>query len=179
MHRIRQQVCKPVAKVCTLAYRKLLQAAQRATGCASGLYEVCVRHPDKGSVDRADVDARLAEFARRGLPVALTAASLYTDKAALFRGCTFAVGYDTAARIVNTKYYGNSEARMAASFAELRAAGCLFAVAGRVEGAQFRTLDDIAMPDVLEEMGLFVGIAEADFREDVSSTELRAQQAQG
>jgi hypothetical protein len=156
---------------------KLAETGRRAAGLPAALFELCVRNPDKGAVARSDVDARLAAFASRGLAVALTAAPLFSNKASLFPRSTFALGYDTAARIVQERYYGGP-ARMAAAFAELKAQGCAFAVAGRAEGGAFRTLRDIDMPDVLAEMDLFTEISETDFREDISSTELRKRQQQ-
>lgn len=142
------------------------------------MFELCVQNPDKGAIAAADIHARVAAFAQHGLPVALTNASLFTQKAELFKGAVFALGYDTAVRIVNAKYYGNSDARMAAEFARLQAAGCRFAVAGRAQGGSFLTLRDIEMLDVLSEMDLFVEIPEGEFRADISSTELRKQAGQ-
>ena len=73
--------------------------------------------------------------AGRDLTVAVTASPIFSQKAALFPGAAFVVGYDTATRLVMPKYYGGREGMLAA-FADLRARRCSFVVAGRFdEGA--------------------------------------------
>jgi hypothetical protein len=86
------------------------------------------------------------------------------------------VGWDTAARIVLPKYYGDSDAAMALVLADIAAQGCHFLVAGRRDDkgdGSFRTLADIALPPRCPP-GLFCEIPEVAFRADVSSTALRA-----
>lgn len=56
---------------------------------------MCIRNPDKGAISREEIAARLKPFEERGLPVVLTDASRFTDKAKLFRGARFVLGYDT------------------------------------------------------------------------------------
>ena len=157
--------------------RGLLQAAQNAAAGEWGAYEICVRNADKGAILRRDLDARLAAFAARGLTVLLSDATLFPDKAARFPGCRFALGYDTAVRLLDPKYYGNSEARMVDALRRVAQHGCAFIVAGRSSGAEFRTLDDVAMPHDVRGLSLFAGVPAAQFREDVSSTELRQRMA--
>ena len=55
----------------------------------------------------------------------------------------FVVGFDTAARLVMPKYYGNSHTRMVLDFERLRLNRCSFIVAGRVDGdsGKFKGLD--------------------------------------
>ena len=103
----------------------------------------------------------------------LTRAATFRQKAALFPGCGFVIGWDTATRLIEPRYYGNSEQGMLTALAEMWALGCRFAVAGRVDDAgAFRTLADIAIPDGFRP--LFIPIPESAFRADVSSTALRA-----
>jgi len=45
-------------------------------------------------------------------------------------------------------------------------------VAGREDQGAYKTLSDVPIPEGLE--GLFQGIPERQFREDISSTQLRA-----
>ena len=54
-------------------------------------------------------------------------APLYTIKAKLFPDSIFVVGYDTAIRLVDPKYYGG-HVGMLLQFAELRSLGCRFLV---------------------------------------------------
>lgn len=140
------------------------------------IFELCVRNADKGAISIAEISKRLKAFEEQGLPIILTDAALYTIKARLFKRARFVLGYDTAVRIVMQKYYGDSEARMAADFSELHAAGCSFIVGGRVDAGtgQFLGLESIQVPSVLKDIGVrFQGVSEAEFRLDISSTELR------
>jgi hypothetical protein len=85
------------------------------------------------------------------------------------------LGWDTAVRIVMSKYYGNSDVGMQLVFRDIQHAGCSFLVAGRVDDkgdGSFKSLQDIKLPP--EMAGLFAGIPEERFRSDVSSTALRA-----
>ena len=97
----------------------------------------------------------------------------------------FALGYDTAERLVSPRYYGGDESAMLAALAGICSRGVRFVVGGRLsasgagaDAGRFLTFDaDLRarVPPALR--GAFVGLAEADFREDVSSTELRARAA--
>jgi len=83
------------------------------------------------------------------------------------------VGFDTAARIIQPRYYGDSEAGMLAALAEMRDRGNRFLVAGR-EGSdgRFRELRELEIPAGFA--GLYEAIPEELFHSDVSSTEIRA-----
>jgi hypothetical protein len=159
--------------------RQLLDATRVASSRTSALFELCVSNADKGSITQADVLQRLAPFNAGGLPVVLTKATLFTDKASLFRGAVFAVGFDTAVRILDPKYYCASETKMALELSRIQGAGCCFLVAGRRAGdGVFRTLRDIPVPAMVQQMGLFQEIPEGDFRADISSTQLRTRHSQ-
>ena len=103
----------------------------------------------------------------------MTRAPVFVEKARLFRGTIFVVGYDTAVRLVAKEYYGDSENRMIEALDALRACGCRFLVAGRLdEAGSFRSLEHVQMP--ASHRDLFDAIPEAEFRADLSSTNLRA-----
>lgn len=157
--------------------RNLLAAAKKIVGGdQSCIFELCVKNADKGAISIEDISKRLAAFKEQGLPIVLTDSPLYTQKARLFKGARFVLGYDTAVRIVMPKYYNNSEACMAADFAELHASGCSFIVGGRFDkdAGRFLGLEDIQVPDILHRVGIqFQGLPEDEFRLDISSTELR------
>jgi hypothetical protein len=74
-------------------------------------------------------------------------------------------------RLIEPGYYGSIDGRNAA-LETIRGYGCRFLVAGRAEGALFRTLADIAIPQ--EFASLFSALPERAFRVDLSSTEIRA-----
>ena len=55
---------------------------------------------------------RVAQFAEVG-PVWLTRAATFAEKAALFPGAAFVLGWDTAVRVIDPKYYGGkAESRL-------------------------------------------------------------------
>jgi hypothetical protein len=132
-------------------------------------FELAVVNADKGALAPSEVARRAAQFAGRHTLV-LSRAPLFVQKAALYPGRLFVLGYDTAARLVAPRYYGG-EAGMLAALAALRDAGCRFLVAGRLIEERFHTLADLPIPAAFAP--LFAPIPEANFRADVSSTELR------
>ncbi len=136
-------------------------------------FELPVVNADKAPLSYEAALRRLAQFHRRA-PVLLSAEPLFVGKAALYPGCVFVVGHDTAARLVAPRYYGDSEAQMVAALHQVRAAGCHFLVAGRLAAdGRFHTLADVPVPPALRD--LFVELPAAHFRVDLSSTALRAR----
>jgi hypothetical protein len=148
-----------------------LAAVAAARLGVSVAFELSVRNVDKPDLDPAETERRVAQFAGVGR-VWVTRAATFADKADLFPGATFIVGYDTAVRLVDRRYYADDTGLRDAALARLAAAGCRVVVGGRLDttGA-FRTWDAAAAPFP----ELFVALAEADFRADVSSTALRAE----
>ncbi|WP_322822264.1 hypothetical protein [Chloroflexus sp.] len=136
-------------------------------------FELTVRNADKGELALEEIERRVAQFQHRH-HVILAAAPLFVQKARLYPGRAFVLGYDTALRLVTPRYYGD-EAAMFAAFAELAAAGCRFFVAGRQINGRFYTLADLQLPAGYEQ--LFTPIPEDLFRRDISSTELRERRA--
>ena len=170
------------------------------------VYELAVTNADKGTLRTAEVRRRVAQFVQgeraggdgddsgafideaeassHGARLWLTRAPLYSQKAALMPGATFVLGHDTAVRLLNPRYYGG-EGEMRAALRTMRATGCTFIVAGRVEqdagnagdgaSGRFLTLRDVDVPsefvDMFEDLG--------DWRMDVSSTALRAAKDAG
>lgn len=157
-------------------HMELLAAALRACPGREGAFELSIGNADKGILSTGEIERRVAQFEATGQPVVLTAAPLFTQKADLFPGSTFVVGFDTAERLVQERYYGN-ETAMLLQFARLAHQGCHFLVAGRRDDAtgRFKGLQDLKIPEVLQRGSLFRGIGEEEFRLDISSTELRAQ----
>ncbi|MGA2231671.1 MAG: hypothetical protein ABSH22_12295 [Tepidisphaeraceae bacterium] len=135
------------------------------------IYELAVINAEKSPLQRPELERRLAPFWRRH-PVALTRAPLFADKAALFPGATFILGFDTAARLLDTRFYGGSESARDQALAAIGAAGCRVLVAGRLDGATFRKLSDLSIPAAFK--SLFIELAESDFRADISATYIRS-----
>ena len=168
-----------------------------------GAFELSVVNADKGTLSEEEVRRRVEQFSKSSsssdsnsnFRVVLTRAPLFEQKAALFgRGASFAVGVDTAVRLLDPKYYrGGSDAGLGLSMGRIAARGARVFVAGRKvkrksdksggEGEQeeeaFLTLSSSGALDsspaakVVASLGLFREIPEESFREDVSSTELR------
>ena len=149
-------------------HRKLRDVAARLLGGDVG-YEISVENVDKPPLDYLTIARRRSQFESGVL--ALTNAPTFAAKARVLPGTVFVVGVDTAERIVAPRYYSGSVAAMDAALDELRAAGCRFLVAGRLCGNRFLTLADVAMPG--QHADLFEEVPEAEFRVDLSSTELR------
>ena len=135
------------------------------------VYELSVTNVDKPPLGQSEVRRRLAQFLGKAR-VVLTRAETYHEKARLFPGCTFVIGWDTAVRLVAPRYYDGDESAMLTALAEIWAAGCRFLVAGREENGTFRTLEDVPVPGGFKQ--LFQAIPESTFRVDVSSTALRS-----
>jgi hypothetical protein len=75
-------------------------------------------------------------------------------------------------RVLHPRYYGDSQANMRAALEEIRACGCRFLVAGRVDDEGiFHKAADLPVPDGFSD--LFHPIPDHYFRLDISSTKLR------
>src|SRR5262249_18559734 len=70
-------------------------------------FELSVVNADKPPLSESEVRRRLRQFARQA-PVWLTRAPTFLEKARLFGGAVFVVGADTAVRIVQPRFYGDS-----------------------------------------------------------------------
>ena len=151
-------------------------ALARAAAARLGLdvhFELSVVNADKPELPHAEVERRVAQFVEAG-PVWVTRAATFEKKADLFPSAAFVLGWDTAVRVIDPKYYGGPLGRDAA-LRKLRARGCRLVVGGRIDGrGMFRVWGGAEL--VADEFAaLFVALAEEDFRVDVSSTELRIE----
>ena len=149
-------------------------AALRLGGSAVG-FELSVANVDKPPLDYLELRRRLAQFAPED--VVVTNAPTFLTKARALGGVAFVVGVDTLKRIAAPRYHGGVEASTAA-LAELGERGCSFLVYGRADAdGRFETLADVTLPPPLA--ALCVGVPEAEFRFDVSSTTLRSPTLSG
>lgn len=133
--------------------------------------ELSVANADKPWVDLLSLEERLLGIARK-VPtptyVWVTNESTFLKKAELFPGTTFAVGMDTAKRIVDPRY-GVSLSQVVAGFRECRTK---FLVFPRVDGGIFEN-DLNGLPDEFAALCTLVD----GFRNDLSSTLVRKQGA--
>jgi hypothetical protein len=153
-----------------VGHERLLAAAAALLNMPAA-FELPIVNADKAPLSHAEVLRRMRQFAGRYTAI-LSTAPLFVQKAALFPGCVFVVGYDTAERLVAPRYYAESHEQMLEALEAIRAAGCRFLVAGRLDDGVFKTLGDLGLPPALA--GMFIELPESLFRADISSTELRA-----
>ncbi|MEM7737777.1 MAG: hypothetical protein AAF267_18520, partial [Deinococcota bacterium] len=147
---------------------ELAKAASDHSG-RPATFELTLSNADKGEIDLLRAYSRITQFVGDA-PVALSRSSLFVDKAQIFPESIFVVGADTAARLVNTRFYNHSEQDMYTALATLREQGCSFLVASRisVHSQQLVELADLSIPVEFKDM--FTGL---EFRMDISSSQLR------
>ena len=152
-------------------HEELLAAVGRRTGHLPGL-ELSIANVDKAELGYGELIGRLRPL-RGKYCVAITRAPTFLEKARLFPGARFVIGYDTAARLLDPRYYGDSPTAMRQAMREIAITGCRFLVAGRVHEGVFRSLGDLRLPEDTE--ALFEAVPEWEFRNDANSTEIRAR----
>lgn len=137
-------------------------------------WEIAINNVDKPPLDFIALRTRVQaiRFLDSRRPILLTTAPTFRQKSLLVSESVFVVGLDTIARIDNSKYYLDQEDRDAA-FATIKSAGCKFLVFGRVMDGKFQVLSDLNLSPALRE--LCEEVTAEEFREDVSSTELRME----
>lgn len=150
-------------------HRRMIEIASRKLGHPVAL-EISVENVDKPPLDFTEIAQRLATL-DPAQACWLTRAPTFVLKAELFPGATFVVGADTIIRIADPKYYGGSMEARDAALAALARRGCRFLVFGRRRDGNFATLSDLQLPAVLAD--LCEEVPEEEFRQDISSTELR------
>ena len=150
------------------------RAAEAYTGQALA-FELAARNVAKPALDAETILERMAQFAGRW-PVVASRAPTFDEKALLYPGVTFVIGYDTAERVIQPRYYEGSVSRMRAALNTIRNRGCSFLVAGRVaDDGHYRTVEALEVPQGFGE--LFQPLP--GFRYDRSSTEIRRKGQRG
>jgi hypothetical protein len=150
-------------------HRQLVSVASRILG-APVIYELSVTNVDKPPLENEIVQERVNSFRAVG-DLVITKAPVFYEKARVFPGCTFVIGWDTMIRLVDPKYYSDDYANMILALSQIRDAGCKFLVAGRINETEFHTLGEVNIPALFQNM--FQEIPESEFRSDISSTEIR------
>lgn len=149
-------------------HRRMLATAESLTGL-SGAYELALINADKPALDFISLKDRLTAIDDK--PVWITNTPTYAQKAALFPGATFAIGVDTLTRIGELRFYDHNHAKLDAALALFTELDIQFLVFGRLLDGAFQTLSSLNLPEPL--VARCTEVAEADFRNDISSTELR------
>lgn len=147
------------------------QMAKVADACCGSpvTFELSITNVDKPPLDFIEIADRASQFP--GEHVLLTRAATFVEKAQIAPGCIFVVGVDTMVRIGDPDYYGGDPGRRDAAITAIRAAGCRFLVFGRAVDHRFQSLSDFEIPRALR--AICDEVPESEFREDVSSTDLR------
>lgn len=131
------------------------------------LYEMTLRNADKPPLDYLSLSARAGQFSAGEL--LLTSVPTFGEKAELFPQSTFVIGWDTAIRVLDRRFYPDGELESALeNFAERE---CRFLVATRRSQGKLQRLRDLEIPPMFRE--LFVEIPPELFEEDISSTAIR------
>jgi hypothetical protein len=134
-------------------------------------FEVSAVNVDKPPLAVTTLLQRISQFAGRW-HVCASGAPTYHQKAEIYPGATFVVGYDTAARVLDPRYYDSSLEGMTAALTQIETLGCRFLVAGRLtDDGRFHEAGDLSLPQRFRH--LFQPISAGRFRRDVSSTLLR------
>lgn len=136
-------------------------------------WEISVTNVEKPLLDYVSIRDRAAQFP--GQRLWLTRAARFREKLAIFPQATFVMGADTYARLADPRFYGGSAAGVeeAVEASATQAGGLI--VFGRVRDGAFEDAGHIDAPQRLRDISYFV--SQREFRLDISSTELRRQEA--
>ncbi len=148
----------------------LLKVAEEMTGLR-GVFELSCANVDKPDIPEEEILRRTSAI--RDIPVALTHAPRFVQKAQLFPKTTFVLGYDTAERLIRYAQPGEMEFFQTLEVGFL-VAGRFFQTLEKKKGggsASFQTLENLELPQGFET--LFSAVPESKFREDISSAQLR------
>lgn len=150
-------------------HAQLAQAASHHLGIPVA-FECTAVNADKPPLPPETLLNRMAQFAGRW-PIFASAAPTFVEKARLYPGIPFVVGYDTAVRILQPRFYQDNPANLLAALHEIQSLGNTFLVAGRLgEDGLFHNIYDLPIPAQFS--SLFHPLP---FRLDISSTALRAK----
>jgi hypothetical protein len=174
-----------VAAVTTAVNSGILDNAEGATV----LFEISRTNVDKPSLTDSQVTNRVASVftgcngsSLRTFGVVCTDAPLFMQKSGLFFNAVFVIGVDTALRLVDPRYYGDSSTAVITALDTLRAHGNRLLVGGRLgslflkgpgDAQRFFSLSDVPVPEGYE--SLFIPIPNELFRMDISSSQLRSK----
>lgn len=132
-------------------------------------FEVSLSNADKSALSFYELSRVISQFEGKH-PYILTSAPTFVQKANLFPHSKFVIGFDTLVRIFEPRFYA-SEKDMLSQLSIFLEKEIHFLVFGRKLGNSFKRLEDFDLPSRFQEC--FTGVSEKEFRDDISSTELR------
>ncbi|XP_061992261.1 uncharacterized protein LOC133710254 isoform X1 [Rosa rugosa] len=150
---------------------KLLEVASSICGDGYPCFELSAINADKPPLSISQIKDRVKQFQKVGKTVIISNQPYFYKKAELFPGSAFVIGADTAARLVNPKYYDGDYRKMLDILLGCKKTGSTFLVGGRNVDGVFKVLEDFEIPEELRDM--FISIPPEKFRMDISSTEIR------
>lgn len=154
---------------------KLLEVASSICKDGFPCFEISAINADKPPLTLKQIKDRVKQFDAEGdaegKTVIITNQPYFYKKAELLPDSTFIIGADTAARLINPKYYDNNSERMLEVLLGVKQLGCNFLVGGRIVDGTFKVLSDLDVPEQLRDM--FMSIPKDLFRMDISSTKIR------
>ena len=130
------------------------------------LYEISIKNVDKSKINFNDLINRINQFKSLGKLV-VTNSAKFEEKSKIFKESIFVIGYDTALRLVDDKYYDDDFRK---SLKIIEKNNCSFLVSGRFINKKYKKPNNINFE---EYDYLFNILSEEKFRIDISSTELR------
>ncbi|BFU22598.1 hypothetical protein EHI8A_059930 [Entamoeba histolytica HM-1:IMSS-B] len=158
------------------AHKKIIEYMSMRFNHRPIILDISQRSEDKSVTSLTNVFIRASQVAGK-YKVNISNTSLYIDKCKTYPGGTFVVGLDTAVRILNKRYYQNSEINLKKAMQVIASMGCNFIVVGRKDDITNRFLEFDSVKSTLpakEYHYLFISLNEKEFRYDLSSTYLRA-----
>jgi len=153
-------------------HTRLQEVAEQQLG-GRVAFELAVINVEKPALDQSEIDRRCRQFS--GQPVAVTNTPMFLQKCQLFPGVTFVVGADTAARLLDARFYDDNEFALHQALSTIGEWRCRFLVAARMHKGRLLRLEDLAVPH--PHRRLFDSISPDLFRLDLSSTILRNSQS--
>ena len=130
------------------------------------LYEISIKNVDKSKINFNDLINRINQFKSLGKLV-VTNSAKFEEKSNIFKKSIFVIGYDTALRLVDDKYYDDDFRK---SLKIIEKNNCSFLVSGWFINKKYKKPNNINFE---EYDYLFNILSEEKFRIDISSTELR------
>ena len=130
------------------------------------LFEISIKNVDKSEINFNDLMDRINQFKSLGKLV-VTNSAKFEEKSNIFKKSIFVIGYDTALRLVDDKYYDDDFRK---SLKIIEKNNCSFLVSGRFINKKYKKPNNINFE---EYDYLFNILSEEKFRIDISSTQLR------
>jgi nicotinic acid mononucleotide adenylyltransferase len=154
-------------------HRRMATIAQQLLGTPVE-HEIAAINVDKPPLDFIDMQSRAVQFADTET-LWFTRAATFVEKSRIFPGAWFVVGFDTIQRIAQPRYYGGNPLACATAIQQIAGQRCRFLVFGRTADGEFRTLASLQLPSEL--LDICQEVPAAEFRADISSSELRGRES--